>query len=206
MKDDFFLHPLYIKLYEIYVDNLKCFEFKQEDLIKFRVPPENFINKMRGIFTVYNEFESSHGIELDKGKFKLHQDVSSVKCSDEIFAKYLHEISKKLEPKHYEKVMEFMLLFRELLNKNGRQILKRKLEIQPELVNIFGQVKDSANDFCQEHGAEIAPEICNEFVMKYLVEKKSKLIRQEAIDLTKTFCEWLFKNSYTKIKIMQETS
>ena len=57
-----------------------------------------------------------------------------------------------------------------------------------------------------ENGAEIAPEICNEFVMKYLPEKKSKLVRKEAIDLAKALCEWLFKNNYTKIKIMQEST
>ena len=49
------------------------------------------------------------------------------------------------------------------------------------------------------------PEICNEFVMKYLPEIKSRLSRKEPIDLTRTFCEWLFKHNYTKIKIMQET-
>jgi len=200
--EEYYLHPLYKKLFEFHINNIQTIEYDNQTLLLCPIPPINFAENTKLIFTITNPFDQYSSYK------KVRDDrpgSSQINC-DNTFAMYLNNSSQKFKYSSYEKIMEFVLLFRELLNKNGRKLLAKKLETHPELERIFGKVKYGSQSFCEEHNAEIAPEICNEFVMKYVAETKSRLSREESIQLTKIFCEWLFKQGFTKIKIMQETN
>ena len=57
-------------------------------------------------------------------------------------------------------------------------------------------------DFSAVNNSEHAPETCNEFVTVYLSEMKpAGLQKQEAIDLTRNLCHWLFDQSFTCSRI-----
>ena len=175
--EEYFLHPLYKKLFEYHIINIQNIEYENQTLLLCPVPPINFAEKAKLIFTLISPFDqcsSSKAIIDDRS-------VNQIINCDSIFALYLNNSSKKFKISTYEKIMEFVLLFRELLNKNGRKLLSKKLDTHPELERIFGKVKYGPLSFCEDHNAEIAPEICNEFVMKYLGEIKSRLTREESI-------------------------
>ena len=60
------------------------------------------------------------------------------------------------------------------------------------------------HEFACINNAEVAPEICNEFVTVFLVERAKhveELERNEVIDLVRHLCHWLFINGHTCSKL-----
>ena len=58
-------------------------------------------------------------------------------------------------------------------------------------------------EFCSINNAEVAPEICNEFVVNFLEKQKENryIERLDAIDYTRNFCHWLFIKGHTQSKL-----
>ena len=57
-------------------------------------------------------------------------------------------------------------------------------------------------EFCVHNNGEYAPEVCNEFVTLYWEQHKHiELTRDDAIDLTRNLCHWLFVNGFTCSKL-----
>lgn len=49
-------------------------------------------------------------------------------------------------------------------------------------------------DYCLINNGDMLPEVCNEFVTIFIEQHKCKIDRGDAIDLTRNFCFWLYKN------------
>ena len=54
-----------------------------------------------------------------------------------------------------------------------------------------------------DNNAEQIPDMCNEFLMNYMEDKKDFLDMSDSdmIDLTQNMCHWMFINGYTCSKI-----
>ena len=96
---------------------------------------------------------------------------------DEIFTNYLREASARVNGEFYDRMLYFTLLYRECLNSYGwtklaesecretKQALDEKgisdrLAVHKPEMDLY--------EFCEINNAEVAPEICNEFITIYL--------------------------------------
>jgi hypothetical protein len=112
-------------------------------------------------------------------------DGENSKC-DEIFADYIIKVSKCARKEFFEKVLKFVVLFRESLN----------------IMN-SDKVGNEEKDYTELYNAEDAPDISNEFVTEFL-DTETALFgfqKDEAIDLTQNFCQWLYDNNFTCSKL-----
>ena len=89
--------------------------------------------------------------------------------------------------KYYEKLIIFVTLFREHIN----IINQDKVEKDKE----FSQIKE----------AEDVPESSNEFITDFLFPDDQDfdfgLSKDEAIDLTRNLCNWMYTNNFTCSKL-----
>jgi len=130
--------------------------------------------------------------------YKIYEVFSNTKTPDEnskcdeIFAFYVFKVSKHARPEFFKKILKFILLFRECLNilYEDRNKTKNNVNI-PEL------------QYSQIFNCEDAPDISNEFVTEYLKTETNlfEFNREEIIDLTQNFCQWLYDNNYTCSKL-----
>lgn len=164
-------------------------------------------NVERSIEQVYNDiFSENSNFKLnEKTKtFKTYQshpffklildylstppylDGETSKC-DEIFADYLVKVSKLTNDTTFVKVLKFVFLFRECLN----DLYKDKVKDNPDA------------HFSEITNAEDAPDISNDFVTDYLETENEKygFSKEDAIDLTQNFCQWLYDNNFTCSKL-----
>lgn len=150
------------------------------------------------------------------------EERNKISC-DEVFAIYLYETSKKINPEYYQIILRFIIAYRECLNRYGWEKKAENDEvlnnsgngeemettmITPASEGILEKAKDlklKANgvEFSVINNAEHAPEICNEFVTVFLQERSKdiNLQKNECIDLTRNICHWLFTESYTCSKV-----
>lgn len=112
------------------------------------------------------------------------------KC-DEIFSFYLFKVSRCANSDCFIRVARFVFLFRECLN-----------------LTYIDRVRvrnnwDQSYHYSSYFNAEDAPDISNEFVTEYLTSdpKSFDYTKDEAIDLTQNFCQWLYDNNYTCSKL-----
>lgn len=113
-------------------------------------------------------------------------DGETSKC-DEVFAEYLVKVSKIVNENFFLKVLKFVFLFRECLN----DMYKDK-------------TKELSEDYYSEtRNAEDAPDISNDFVTDYLDTENDRygFSKEDAIDLTQNFCQWLYDNNFTCSKL-----
>eukprot|EP00347_Sterkiella_histriomuscorum_P007733 403347763 len=131
--------------------------------------------------------------------------------ADEIFGLYLREVASKTNLNFYVTMVKYILLYRECMNEYGWQKLAesqcREAKQTTEERNInarlatFGDII-SNHEYCSINNAEVAPEICNEFVTIFLESKKDcGLEKLECIDYTRNFCHWLFISGHTCSKL-----
>lgn len=102
---------------------------------------------------------------------------------DQVFAEYLNVVSKITNPSYFKRVLKFVILFREFLNKlhnNEKQI-----------------------EFTASNTAESAPESSNEFIIEFMGFEEPKLgfKSEESIDLTLNLCSWMLDEKYTASKL-----
>jgi hypothetical protein len=141
---------------------------------------------------------------------------------DEVFAIYLYEASKKINPDYYKILLRFIILYRECLNRYGWEKKAENDEVlnnsgngeemeatmitpaSESIIEKARELKSKAKgvEFSVINNAEHAPEICNEFVTVFLQDKKDfALQKNESIDLTRNICHWLFTEGYTCSKV-----
>jgi hypothetical protein len=113
-------------------------------------------------------------------------DGEASKC-DEIFADYLTKCSKLCRPEFFGKLLKFVFLFREYLN----SMYKDKVKNEEGL------------EYSECTNAEDAPDISNEFVTEFLDAENLKygINKEDAIDLTQNFCQWLYDSNFTCSKL-----
>jgi len=159
---------------------------------------------------------------LARDPVNLTDEEKSATSCDEVFAIYLYEASKKINPDYYKIMLRFVIAYRECLNRYGWEKKAENDEvlnnsgngeemettmITPASENIQEKAKElkkKANgiEFSVINNAEHAPEICNEFVTVFLQDKKDiQLQKNESIDLTRNICHWLFTEGYTCSKV-----
>lgn len=122
-------------------------------------------------------------IEFNQNPRTLDGETS--KC-DEIFADYILKVSKVCNKEFFIKILKFVTIFRECLN-----ILNRGKNTSP------------GEEYSESNNAEDAPDISNDFVTDFL-EKDPELFefnKDDAIDMTQNFCQWLYDNNYTCSKL-----
>lgn len=102
---------------------------------------------------------------------------------DQVFSEYILAVSEIANPEYFKRVLKFVFLYREFLNK-----FHRKLN-EPE--------------YTTTKTAEDAPDISNEFLIEFIVLDNSIMgyLKGEAISLTQNFCRWMFNEGYTTSKL-----
>jgi len=109
-------------------------------------------------------------------------DPDNSKC-DEVFLDYLLKVSKVCQENYFERVLKFVLLFRECLNKVNK-------------INVGG------NEYSEVSNSEDAPEISNEFVTEFMDdENEFNISKEEVIDLTQNLCQYMYDNNFTCSKL-----
>lgn len=123
-------------------------------------------------------------IGKQRNQDSTHSNSScNVRC-DKVFYEYLSVISEAVNPQYFKKVVKFVFLYREYLNKYHRKSSKE-------------------GEYTSKMTAEDAPDISNEFLIEFIVIENSKMgyTKEEAINLTQNFCRWMFNESYTTSKL-----
>ena len=144
---------------------------------------ERYLKKM-GRYSKLEEYPFFKEIKLQVQSPKI-LDSENCKC-DEVFAEYILKIAKYVNKDYLIRIIKFVVLFRECLN----TIYKPKN-------------KAEKGQFSENYNAEDAPDISNEFVTDFL-ETDVQLfdfLKDESIDLTQNFCQWLYDNNYTCSKL-----
>lgn len=127
------------------------------------------------IFSTENLFFKSLAAVVEENEEKKDK-----KC-DEVFAEYLHYVSKICNETFFKEVVKFVILFREnvnIVNKNPK--------------------------FSEENTAEDAPDSSNEFILEFLCidsGNKFSVKKEESIELTQNLCSWMFRNNYSHSKL-----
>lgn len=105
-----------------------------------------------------------------------------VKC-DQVFAEYLYAVSKITNSAYFKKVVKFVFLYREFLNKQHR--------------------KEKSEEYTESQTAEDAPDISNEFLIDFINIEDPKMgySKEEGTQLTQNFCRWMFDENYTTSKL-----
>lgn len=120
-------------------------------------------------------------------------DGENSKC-DEIFADYIVKVARMTNENFFVKVVKFVFLFRECLN------CLYKEKIGENAIDISSQQR---RQYSEVTNAEDAPDISNDFITDYLETESEKFgfSKEDAIDLTQNFCQWLYDNNFTCSKL-----
>lgn len=121
-----------------------------------------------------------------KVKSGIDLDPDTCKC-EEVFAEYIYKTKNHCNKEYMKTVIKFVILYRESLN----ILLGTKLNLDEDL------------DYSSLHIAEDSPDIANEFINEYLdVDNEFfGFNKEEAIELTMNFCQWMYDNNYTCSKL-----
>lgn len=135
---------------------------------------------------IYSEW-NFYPLYLETTKHRNHDSTHSnssgnLKC-DQVFSEYILAVSEAAKPEYFKRVLKFVFLYREYLNKYHR--------------------KPNETEYTIRMTAEDAPDISNEFLIEFIVLENSKMgySKEEAINLTQNFCRWMFNESYTTSKL-----
>lgn len=130
------------------------------------------------------------------GKFLLDQHDTQKQIDNEnlftdlVLINYLNKMSVYCNPEYYVRLIVFVTLFREHVNK----------------VNLTNkEVQDNSKDFTEDHNAEDFPDSSNEFITDFLDpegrDNDFGFSKDEAIDLTQNLCFWMYENNFTCSKL-----
>jgi len=161
----------------------KCIEQIYNDIFSEN---SNFkLNEKTKTFKTYQSHPFLNLI-LNYSSTPPYLDGETSKC-DEIFADYIVKVSKHTNEATTLKVLKFVFLFRECLNDLYKDKVKDNLDAH----------------FSEITNGEDAPDISNDFVTDYLETENEKygFNKEDAIDLTQNFCQWLYDNNFTCSKL-----
>lgn len=124
---------------------------------------------------------------------ELSQDEKDRLISwDEVFALYLREVSRMVNPNTYKRVLKFIVLYRECVNEYAWE----KKVFYEDRTKSVEELKALSyyHEYSICNSAEHIPEVANEFITE-IVDTRGKafgLDRDECIDLTRNFTHWLY--------------
>jgi hypothetical protein len=210
-------HPLYIELYKLHKINANNLNYSVEHphVKEIGGPPAGFepvlINQPQKenmaipeVIALPNPIvaepvdQEKDLNEENKGNVETTTKGTEEKKCDEIFAEYLNYVAKRVNKKAYKEFIYFILLYRECFSANGSKFTQAKSP-SPDTIN---ETKpDSETDFCLVANAKFAPDMSNEFLLKYLECKKPNFGILNVTATTMNFCHWLFMKKYTYTRL-----
>lgn len=164
-----------------------------------------FTNEKCLLFKSNFNFESYGGvIQLKQMKHKIHkkglipQKDSSI---DEAFIIYIINFAKVTQNTNLiEAIIKFIVLLRENINIVGPEHKERVISFGINL-NSDNRQPYSKYNTCQD-----LPEFVNDFISVFVPLDELFFIElDELLDLTNNFCNWLFVNNLTNLKIAPNT-
>ena len=113
------------------------------------------------------------------------------KC-DDVLAFYLFKVARNSKEECFEKVLQFVILFRECLNYMYKDTIVNKTN--DSLIH---------KAFSEEFTCDDSPDLSNEFILEFLQTDQMIMgySKEEAIDLTQNLCQWLYDNNFTCSKL-----
>lgn len=127
------------------------------------------------------ERESDNNLNLIKENAFMNLIKNNV--IDEIFSKYLIEVSTDCNKDYFEFVTKFVILFRECVNKSKNE-------------------NNSLQDYSCYNNADTVPDTCNEFITDFMEGfDYFGLDTMELIEIIQHLCNWLYENKFTTSKL-----
>ena len=123
-----------------------------------------------------------------KDEHDINKNIEDEKtATDFVLMNYLDKMSIYCNEKYFEKLIVFVTLFR-------------------EHINILNKDKFKDKEFTEEVEAEDIPESSNEFITDFLFPNDDEdfvfdMSKEEAIDLTRNLCNWMYLNNFTCSKL-----
>lgn len=154
-------------------------EGKEDNLKKLKDRKMKVYTKIEDHPFLYKFLLDKHDIE------QKYEDILTP--TDLVLINYLNKMSVYCNEKFYEKLIIFVTLFR-------------------EHANIINQDKvEKDKEFTQFKEAEDVPESSNEFITDFLFPDEQEiefgLTKEEAIDMTRNLCNWMYTNNFTCSKL-----
>jgi len=109
---------------------------------------------------------------------------------DEVFAEYIVKMANYCNPGYTSRLIKFITLYRECLNIKH----KEKCELETRFIE---------KEFTQITNAEDVPDISNDFITDFIDPDTNSFdfSKEEVIDLTQNFCNWLYENTFSSSKL-----
>ena len=200
-------HPLYKMLYQQHLRNFADEAYanrggvnlKQENLDN--IPSTN--SNILGRLTYENSNITADQMTIPPSL--LNKEDLNI---DDIFCAYLNCVCFIVNQGYYETVMKFVMLLRECLNQYGWQTyfhntspeVRASITQTPTTIYMTltpAQLLTTKDEFVVTNNAEFVPHLANEFVLNYNQKVGMKLEKNDAIDLTRNFCHWIYKHGLT---------
>jgi len=182
-------------------DLIKITEEVIEDLLIVNIP--KYKEKIRTIPEKPQEHPLYKAmLEQVTSQMLTELNPEKAKC-EEVFAQYLVKIKSLVNNDYLRTLVKFVLLFRE--NMNLLYSSKGDDREDEGESNKDEEKSDKEADYSSTENAEEAPEVSNEFITEYL-DIENMLFgfdKEEAIELTQNFCQWMYDNNYTCSKLTQ---
>eukprot|EP00826_Nyctotherus_ovalis_P024033 TRINITY_DN1852_c0_g1_i8.p1 TRINITY_DN1852_c0_g1~~TRINITY_DN1852_c0_g1_i8.p1 ORF type:complete len:447 (+),score=130.68 TRINITY_DN1852_c0_g1_i8:196-1536(+) len=113
------------------------------------------------------------------------------KC-DEVFANYIAFMKERSNIQYCRTVIIFCLLYRECLNHLSDRLEQEKKNLPESVV-----MQEEGEEYCLRNNAEQMPDVCNDFMGRFLSEWRDAVSAEEMRELTFHFCNWVFFNGYS---------
>jgi len=148
-----------------------------------------------------NDKEKTQENEIQENLNKINNgnnlELNNDKTIDEIFSKYLIEVSKDTNKEYFEFITKFVILFRECVNKIRDNDIYREIERNEGII-----CNDNYEEFSTKNNAESVPDVCNEFITDFMENNDYfGLDTLELIEIIQHLCNWIYENKYTTSKL-----
>jgi hypothetical protein len=170
------LLKIYLRMVEEYYSNFKKLEKLKENESLLESQNQNGNENQN---ENKNENENQNENQIGNGNENLIKN----KVIDEIFSKYLIEVSEDCNKFYFKFVVKFVILFRECINKT-------KIDSNFTL------------DYSAFNNADSVPDTCNEFITDFMEGYDYfGLDTMELIEIIQHLCHWLYENKFTTSKL-----
>jgi len=113
-------------------------------------------------------------------------------------------VAQRVNEKYYKQALVHVLLYHACLNDHGFEKLAALHRNSPSRPAAPDSEGASWEKFCESQGAEVIPEICNEFVVQFCKERKHLPLmpsRKQLIEMTTHMCAWLHSQELTENRL-----
>lgn len=193
------LQKIIKEFYLIYKDKLFLTENPNEkNIFELNLSEKNLNNSQGNCQHIFIEFLKKYKV-LFSQKITIPSPHSGINI-DEIFTIYIILFSRVTNSeKLLEKILWFILLFREFINSIGWDFYERNM------LREFEKIQKNLKLFSQNDFIDYLPDFINEFLDQFLFIDENKFGFSENLseieDLAINFFNWLFNNNFTNLKI-----